>query len=430
MMPKFKSDNIESTENSSNIPNISPLDSKNDPAVLEEQINQLKHAERINLRRAIELEMELHSAKADRDLYKKRYLDAQAKLEQLTTTPLPVGTVERIVQDNKFRAVVKLISGQTFVCSYAPDLHIREGDIVALHQRSMAIIEVLPPLTDALVAAMEMIDRPTETYDDIGGLNDQLLEIREVIELSIKDPEAFKIFNITPPHGVLLYGPPGTGKTLVAKAVANATNAKFIRLAAPELVQKFIGEGARLVREIFKTARENAPAVIFIDEIDAIAAKRTEDSQSGEREVNRTLMQLLAEMDGFTKNSNIPIIAATNRIDILDPAILRPGRFDRIIQLPLPAPEARKNIFEIHCRSLPLSQIIIPEIIEKSEGLSGADIKAVCTEAAMFALRDRLSGKNRNKVNHKDFVAAIEKVKNKLREAQELKSAAAKALYS
>lgn len=429
-MPKAKSENIESSENSGHDSAFSLIESKNDPSNLQEQISQLKHAERINLRRAIELEMELHSAKADRDLYKKRYLDAQAKLEQLTTTPLPVGSVERIILDNKSRAVVKLISGQTFVCSYAPEMNIKEGDIVALHQRSMAIIEVLPPLADSLVTAMEMIDRPTETYDDIGGLNDQLTEIREVIELAIKDPDAFKIFNIIPPHGVLLYGPPGTGKTLVAKAVANATNAKFIRLAAPELVQKFIGEGARLVREIFKTARENAPVVIFIDEIDAIAAKRTEDSQSGEREVNRTLMQLLAEMDGFTRNCNIPIIAATNRIDILDPAILRPGRFDRIIQLPIPTPDARKNIFEIHCRSIPISQVNLTEIIERSDGLSGADIKSVCTEAAMFALRDRLNGKNRTKVIHKDFMAAIEKVKSKLREAQELKSAAAKALYS
>ena len=297
---------------------------------------------------------------------------------------------------------------------YSPDLQIKEGDIVALHQRSMAIIEVLPQLTDPLVTAMELVDKPTEIYEDIGGLEEQITEIREVIELPLKDPEAFKVFNITPPKGVLLYGPPGTGKTLIAKAVANATNAKFIRLAAPELVQKFIGEGARLVREIFRVARENSPAVIFIDEIDAIAAKRTDEGQSGEREVNRTLMQLLAEMDGFTKNNKIPIIAATNRIDILDPAILRPGRFDRIINLPLPNPLARRSIFQIHMRGLPTYGVNFEELLEKSEGLSGADIHAVCVEAAMFALRDRLKGKNRTKVMQKDFLSAINKVRNKI----------------
>jgi proteasome regulatory subunit len=293
-------------------------------------------------------------------------------------------------------------------------MQIKVGDIVALHQRSMAIIEILPALTDPLISAMELIEKPLEAYDDIGGLEEQLTEIREVIELPLKDPEAFKIFNISPPKGVLLYGPPGTGKTLIAKAVASAANAKFIRLAAPELVQKFIGEGARLVREIFRVARENAPVIIFIDEIDAIAAKRTDEGQSGEREVNRTLMQLLAEMDGFSKNCNIPIIAATNRIDILDPAILRPGRFDRIINLPLPNKEGRESIFKIHMRSMPVSNLVMPEIVEKTEGMSGADIRAICIEAAMFALRDRLKGKTRNKIIQKDFVNAIEKVKNKI----------------
>jgi proteasome regulatory subunit len=316
------------------------------------------------------------------------------------------------------------------VCSYSPDLQIKEGDVVALHQRSMAIIEVLPQLTDPLVTAMELIDKPTENYDDIGGLTEQITEIREVIELPFKDPEAFKIFNITPPKGVLLFGPPGTGKTLIAKAVANATNAKFIRLAAPELVQKFIGEGARLVREIFRVARENAPAVIFIDEIDAIAAKRTDEGQSGEREVNRTLMQLLAEMDGFSKNNKIPIIAATNRIDILDPAILRPGRFDRIINLPLPNPMARKSIFQIHMKNLPVNNLNFEEILEKTEGMSGADIHAVCLEAGMFALRDRLKGKNRTKVLQKDFLSAINKVKNKINESSNCLTTQARNLYS
>ena len=312
-----------------------------DPTLMDEinlegikiELDRLRKQEKLTVRKAIELEMELQSARADRDMFRRRYLDAQAKLEQMTSTPYPVGVVEKVLKGNTERTVVRLLSGQTFVCKYDANLKIKEGDMVALHQRSMAVIEILPPMIDPNVSAMEMLERPAENYSIIGGLNDQLLEIREVIELSFTDPDAFKVFNITPPRGVLLHGSPGTGKTLIAKAVANATNAKFLYLAAPELVQKFIGEGARMVREIFKIARENAPVIIFIDEIDAIAAQRTNESQSGEREVNRTLMQLLAELDGFSLNEQIRIIAATNRIDILDPAILRPGRFDRIIEL-------------------------------------------------------------------------------------------------
>jgi proteasome regulatory subunit len=407
-----------------------PVDPNSEIARLESQLGQLRQTEKISQRRAIQLEMELHALRADRDMYKRRLMEAQAKLEQMTGTPFPVGVVECVLPKPQNRAIVRLISGQTFVCAMPPELVLKEGDNVALHQRSMSIIEILPPLVDPSVMAMELLEKPAETYADIGGLDEQLVEIREVIELSLNDPDAFKTFNITPPRGILLHGAPGTGKTLIAKAVAHASHANFLRIAAPELVQKFIGEGARLVREVFKVARENSPAIIFIDEIDAIAAKRMNEVQSGEREVNRTLMQLLAEMDGFGINSQVRIIAATNRIDILDPAILRPGRFDRLIELPLPNADGRRSILKIHIRDLPVAKIDMDVIVNKTEGFSGAELKAVTTEAAMFALRDRLVGTNRTKITQTDFENAIQKLKGKKEQDDARRALDEKRLYA
>jgi proteasome regulatory subunit len=274
-----------------------------------------------------------------------------------------------------------------------------------------------------MAETMIVDSRPTETYEEVGGLDEQLLEVREAVELPLLNPELFSGFGIIPPSGILLHGPPGTGKTLIAKAVANATNATFISIVASELVQKFIGEGARLVREVFKLARQKAPVIIFIDEIDAIAAKRTEDGQTGEREINRTLMQLLAEMDGFRANNGkniadpalakVKIIATTNRIDILDPAILRPGRFDRIIELPLPDYDSRLKILNIHSNKMPKYGVKMEEIATLTEGMSGADLKSICNEAAMFAIREKMQGVSRNRILQKDFLAAVQKVKNK-----------------
>ncbi len=383
---------------------------------LTDEIRRLRQREKLVLRKKLAMEMELQNIIADRDTYKRKYLDAHTKLEQLNSTPFPVAVVEKIIQEDENRAVVRLISGQMFVCKYDPNIQIHEGDNVALHQRSMTIMEVLPSFIDANVTAMELLTKPEETYASIGGLAQEILEMREVIELSLTHPEAFQDFNISPPRGVLLFGPPGTGKSLLAKAAANAAQAKFMYLAAPELVQKFIGEGARLVRELFKKAREETGSIIiFVDEIDAIAAKRTADSQSGEREVNRTLMQLLAEMDGFGNNSNIRLIAATNRIDILDPAILRPGRFDRIIELALPDEASRHAIFKIHMKSIPKYGINLDELAHLTNEFSGADINAVCMEAVMIALRERLknSNKSRKRVLQKDLLRAIEAFKEK-----------------
>nr|6HE4_H Chain H, Proteasome-activating nucleotidase [Archaeoglobus fulgidus DSM 4304]6HE4_I Chain I, Proteasome-activating nucleotidase [Archaeoglobus fulgidus DSM 4304]6HE4_J Chain J, Proteasome-activating nucleotidase [Archaeoglobus fulgidus DSM 4304]6HE4_K Chain K, Proteasome-activating nucleotidase [Archaeoglobus fulgidus DSM 4304]6HE4_L Chain L, Proteasome-activating nucleotidase [Archaeoglobus fulgidus DSM 4304]6HE4_M Chain M, Proteasome-activating nucleotidase [Archaeoglobus fulgidus DSM 430 len=262
---------------------------------------------------------------------------------------------------------------------------------------------------DPMVYGFEVEEKPEVSYEDIGGLDVQIEEIREAVELPLLKPELFAEVGIEPPKGVLLYGPPGTGKTLLAKAVANQTRATFIRVVGSEFVQKYIGEGARLVREVFQLAKEKAPSIIFIDELDAIAARRTNSDTSGDREVQRTMMQLLAELDGFDPRGDVKVIGATNRIDILDPAILRPGRFDRIIEVPLPTFEGRIQIFKIHTRKMKLAEDVdFKELARITEGASGADIKAICTEAGMFAIREE-----RAKVTMLDFTKAIEKVLKK-----------------
>ncbi|MDD3378699.1 MAG: AAA family ATPase, partial [Candidatus Methanomethylophilaceae archaeon] len=244
------------------------------------------------------------------------------------------------------------------------------------------------------------------TYADIGGLKSQMIELREAVEDPLLRPELYAKVGIEPPKGVLLVGPPGTGKTLMAKAVANATNATFIRLVGSELVQKYIGEGARLVRELFELAKEKAPSIIFIDELDSVGAKRADVATSGDREVQRTLMQLLAELDGFKPTSDIKIIGATNRPDILDDALLRPGRFDRIIEIGLPDLDGRTQIFKIHLAHMNIEKDVNPKkLAELTEEASGAEIKSICTEAGMLAIRD-----GRDSISAEDFVNAKEKV--------------------
>jgi proteasome regulatory subunit len=279
------------------------------------------------------------------------------------------------------------------------------GTLVALNQRTLSVLEVLPTSKDPVVSGLEVVDCPETTFKDIGGLDEKIAEIREMVELPLIHPELFEDVGIEPPNGVLLYGPPGNGKTQLAKAVAGETSSTFIKVVASEFVRKYIGEGARLVRETFKLAKEKAPAVIFIDELDAIGAARTESSVSGDREVQRTLMQLLYELDGFEKREDIKILAATNRPDILDSALLRPGRFDRLVEIPLPSREGRKAIFAIHTKKMKLRHVDMASLIESTEGASGAQIKAICTEAGMFAVRER-----RAYVTQKDFDAAVRKV--------------------
>ncbi len=325
----------------------------------------------------------------------------------LKDSSLYIATVEDLVENE---VVVKQHGNNQEVLTETPPQladAIEAGDRVAVND-SFGIQTILEGETDARAQAMEIQAKPDVTYADIGGLEDQLREVREAVEQPLLEPEMFERVGIDPPSGVLLYGPPGTGKTMLAKAVANQTDATFIKMAGSELVRKFIGEGSRLVRDLFKLAREREPAIIFIDEIDAIASRRTESKTSGDAEVQRTMMQLLSEMDGFDARGNIRIIAATNRFDMLDSAILRPGRFDRLIEVPEPDYEGRMKILEIHTRGMTVgADVDFDALAEITEGYSGAELESLSTEAGMFAIRD-----DRTEVVMADFEAAIEKIED------------------
>ena len=346
---------------------------------------------------------------SDSELFRlqKELARIRTELERLKSPPLIIGTLKDVLPDN--RVVVKSSTGPDFIVSvstYCPAEDLIPGARVSLNKQSLSVMSVLPAPLDPVVTGAEIVDKPMITYDDIGGLKQQMLELREAVEDPLLRPELYKKVGIEPPKGVLLVGPPGTGKTLMAKAVANATQATFIRLVGSELVQKYIGEGARLVRELFELAKEKAPSIVFIDELDSVGAKRLDVSTSGDREVQRTLMQLLAELDGFTPMSNVKIIGATNRPDILDDALLRPGRFDRIVEIGLPDESGRAEIFKIHLSHMNIGDDVnTVKLSELTDGASGAEIKSICTEAGMLAIRD-----NRDTVMMDDFMKAKIKV--------------------
>ncbi|MEE1337242.1 MAG: proteasome-activating nucleotidase [Methanobrevibacter sp.] len=345
----------------------------------------------------------------------------RSEVDRFRSPPLVLASITEVLDDH--RMTVKSSTGPSFLVNYSKFLDEKllvPGSRVALNQQTFGIVEVLPSEKDANVSGMEIETKPDISYDKIGGLEEQIREVKETVELPLTEPELFERVGIEPPKGILLYGPPGTGKTLLAKAVANETNATFIKIVASEFVKKYIGEGARLVREVFELAKEKAPAIIFIDELDAVAAKRLKSSTSGDREVQRTLMQLLAELDGFESRGDIGIIGATNRPDILDPALLRPGRFDRFIEVPLPNEEGRREILKIHTKNMSFEEEADVEVLANlTDGFSGADLKAVCTEAGMFAIRAK-----RDKITVDDFMKAVDKVMDKNKEDEIFKSEA------
>ncbi len=328
------------------------------------------------------------------------------ELEKIKHPPLVVGQVLDVLVDG--RVVIKSSTGPNFVvpaADFVDKEKLRAGTRVSLAQNNLTVVGILPSSRDPIVNSSEVHSRPETGYAEIGGLDDVITQIRETVEYPLTKAELFSRLGVRPPKGVLLQGAPGTGKTLLAKAVANATEATFIRLVASELVQKFIGEGARRVHEVFELAREKAPSIIFIDEIDALGARRTDDGTSSNREVERTLMQLLAELDGFEPRGDIRIIAATNRADILDPALLRPGRFDRVIDVPLPSPEGVQQIFTIHTGGMTLADDVdFADIAARTGPISGADVAAVCSEAGMRAVRHE-----RDHVAQEDFLQAVGK---------------------
>ncbi|NPA05709.1 MAG: proteasome-activating nucleotidase [Crenarchaeota archaeon] len=356
------------------------------------------------------LERRLKELEAERAELRRELRRYKVEIDKYRSTPLIEAILLDLLPDG--RAVVKSTAGPNLVVYIASTVDrskLVPGARVALNQRGSVIVEVLPGREDPYVKAMEVVERPGVTFDDIGGLEEQKRELIEAVILPLTKPELFRELGIEPPKGVLLYGPPGCGKTLLAKAVATTAKATFIRVVASEFVQKYVGEGARIVREVFRMARRKAPAIVFIDELDAIAARRLEVGTSGEREVQRTLMQLLAELDGFDPLDNVKVIAATNRIDILDPAILRPGRFDRLIYVPPPDLKGRYEIFRIHTRKMKIGRDVdFWKLARMTEGATGADIKAIVVEAGYNALR-----RGSRAVEMQDFINAVQKVLKK-----------------
>jgi len=353
-----------------------------------------------------ELDERLTEATGRRSELQEEVSQLKERNEALKTSALYIASVEELTDDES--VIIKQHgNNQEVLTEVSPQLYeeMENGDRVAINE-SFGVQMVLDDETDSRAQAMEVTESPDVSYDDIGGIDEQVREVREAVEDPIDNPAQFDAVGIEPPSGVLLHGPPGTGKTMLAKAVANESDATFIKMTGSELVQKFIGEGARLVRDLFQLAAEEEPAVVFIDEIDAIASRRTDSKTSGDAEVQRTMMQLLSEMDGFDERGDIRLIAATNRFDMLDPAILRPGRFDRLIEVPKPEADGREIIFQIHTRNMNVSDDVdFHELAELATEASGADIKAVCTEAGMFAIRD-----DRTEVYRQDFVDAWEKI--------------------
>ncbi len=352
-----------------------------------------------------EMRDKLLDANAENNKYQQKLERLTHENKKLKQSPLFVATVQELTDEG---VIIKQHGNNQEALTEVTE-EMREEldpDARVAVNNSLSIVKSLEDETDVRARVMQVDESPDVTYQDIGGIKDQIDEVRETVEMPLESPGMFADVGIEPPAGVLLHGPPGTGKTMLAKAVANQTDATFIKMAGSELVHKFIGEGAKLVRDLFELARQHQPAVIFIDEIDAIAAKRTDSKTSGDAEVQRTMMQLLSEMDGFEERGDIRIIAATNRFDMLDRAILRPGRFDRLIEVPKPDATGREQIFQIHTRSMNIADDVdYVSLAEMAEDASGADVKAICTEAGMFAIRD-----DRTEVTMSDFENAYEKI--------------------
>ena len=388
---------------------------------LSERIASLEDRNDKLLETARRVETEKRFAETEMTRLQKEIKRLKLELDRLKSPPLIIGSIRDILTDG--RVVVKSSTGPDFIVNaadYIAKEHLVVGARVALNKQTLAVMGVLPPSYDPIVTGAEIIEKPEVNYSDIGGLERQIVELRESVEDPLLKPDLYRKVGIEPPKGVLLVGPPGTGKTLLAKAVANRTQAAFIRFVGSELVQKYIGEGARLVRELFELARKKAPSIVFVDELDSVGAKRLEVATSGDREVQRTLMQLLAELDGFNPLGDVKIIGATNRPDILDDALLRPGRFDRIIDIPTPNLDGRLAIFRIHTRKMNVaSEVDFEMLSQRCDGATGADIKAMCTEAGMFAIRE-----DRDIVAMADFEAAVDKVLGESRVRHEASSGA------
>jgi len=378
-----------------------------DPTIFELSLSSIKERTQMIKAETRVLKSEINNIKYEISYKEEAISDNHRKISMNKQLPYIVGSViETMDGDDGKAAVVSTVHRAHY---YLPMIGLvddaKPGDSVALHKDSNIVFEVIPPDFDTRVKAMELDEAPDETYDDVGGLERQIEDLNEAIVFPLLHPEKFEKLNIKAPKGVLMYGPPGTGKTLMARACAALTKATFLKLAGPQLVQMYIGDGARLVRDAFALAKSKAPTVIFIDEIDAIGSKRTDSDRTGDREVQRTMLELLNQLDGFSSVHNVKIIAATNRADILDPALVRSGRLDRKIEFPLPNVEGRKRILQIHARKMNIGDVNFDELARSTEGFNGAQCKAVCVEAGMVALRN-----NGYLIKQSDFLDGIQEV--------------------
>ncbi|KAB5527894.1 hypothetical protein OIU85_010635 [Salix viminalis] len=337
----------------------------------------------------------------------------RSKVDDLRGSPMSVGNLEELIDEN--HAIVSSSVGPEYyvgILSFVDKDQLEPGCAILMHNKVLSVVGLLQDEVDPMVSVMKVDKAPLESYADIGGLDAQIQEIKEAVELPLTHPELYEDIGIKPPKGVILYGEPGTGKTLLAKAVANSTSATFLRVVGSELIQKYLGDGPKLVRELFRVADDLSPSIVFIDEIDAVGTKRYDAHSGGEREIQRTMLELLNQLDGFDSRGDVKVILATNRIESLDPALLRPGRIDRKIEFPLPDIKTRRRIFQIHTARMTLADDVnLEEFVMTKDEFSGADIKAICTEAGLLALRER-----RMKVTHVDFKKAKEKVMFKKKE--------------
>eukprot|EP00246_Nothoceros_aenigmaticus_P017241 TRINITY_DN829_c0_g1_i1.p1 TRINITY_DN829_c0_g1~~TRINITY_DN829_c0_g1_i1.p1 ORF type:complete len:397 (+),score=91.15 TRINITY_DN829_c0_g1_i1:36-1226(+) len=364
-----------------------------------------------------ELDSALRTLRENVKNAKKEFDRTEEDLKALQSVGQIIGEVLRQL-DNE-RLIVKASSGPRYVvgCRNKVDKEkLAAGTRVALDMTTLTIMRALPREVDPVVYNMLHEDPGNVSYSAVGGLNDQIRELRESIELPLMNPELFIRVGIKPPKGVLLYGPPGTGKTLLARAIASNIDANFLKVVSSAIVDKYIGESARLIREMFGYARDHQPCIIFMDEIDAIGGRRFSEGTSADREIQRTLMELLNQLDGFDQLGKVKMIMATNRPDVLDPALLRPGRLDRKIEIPLPNEQSRTEILKIHAAGITKhGEIDYEAIVKLAEGFNGADLRNVCTEAGMFAIRA-----SRDYVIHEDFMKAV----RKLNDAKKLESSA------
>ncbi|OMJ84472.1 hypothetical protein SteCoe_14427 [Stentor coeruleus] len=341
---------------------------------------------------------------------KREFIRAREEIKRIQSVPLVIGQFLELVDENY--AIVSSTAGSNYYVRVLSTLNrelLKPSSSIALHRHSHSVVDILPNETDASIQLMQIGEKPEVTYQDVGGLDIQKQEIREAVELPLTNHELYAQIGIDPPRGVLLYGPPGTGKTMLAKAVANNTTAAFIRVVGSEFVQKYLGEGPRMVRDVFRLARENAPAIVFIDEIDAIATKRFDAQTGADREVQRILLELLNQMDGFDQSVNVKVIMATNRADTLDAALMRPGRLDRKIEFPMPDRRQKRLIFQTVTNKMNLSEEVdLEDYINRPEKISAADISAICQEAGLLAVR-----RNRYVILPKDFERAYKNVVKK-----------------